>query len=115
MGFCCGFVVILTRNQITQRQVFSQGNNKNATVLFLLFDSWGGEVKYESHFNFFPIYICFFLNLKHCCCSLSLIFAQSPKINNLIEDDVCRFGSMAPIPVCHKKYTFSGNQTRLCL
>lgn len=53
LGFCCGFVVILTRSHITQRQVFSKGNNKNTTMLFLLFDIWRGEAKYESHFNFF--------------------------------------------------------------
>lgn len=115
LGFCGDFVVILVRSQITQRQVFSQGNNKNTTVLFLSFDIWGGEVKYESHFNFSPIYICFFLSLKHCCYSLSLIFAQSSKNNNLIGDDVYRFGSMPPISFCHKRHTFSGNQTHLCL
>ena len=84
-------------------QVFYQGNHRNIKEMY--------------HFLLIKIHIFykhFFLNIEQGCSSLSPVFAQHPKTNELIRDDVCRFGGCVSSPLCNKEYALSGKQTPPC-
>lgn len=123
LSFCFCFVVILVQEPNCPEEMFSQTNNKSTTVLFscyFIFGSWGHSnfsLIINYHFLLIKIHIFykhFFLNIEQGCSSLSPVFAQHPKTNELIRDDVCRFGGCVSSPLCNKEYALSGKQTPPC-